>query len=143
MPEDNDRERPGALSEKLKKALSAGMGALLFTEESIRNYVKDAKLPRDIATYVVQNASRGKEELVSYVAKELTGMLQRMDVVTELERLLQRNTIRIRADIELIPKGENGGGIGTTDADIELLPRVVPEPPDDGAPEAAPAAGGV
>ena len=50
MTDRPDDERGGGYSENLtRKLLTLGLGAYFLTEDTVRRYVKDAKLPRDVA----------------------------------------------------------------------------------------------
>src|SRR4051812_3482267 len=55
---DNGSPRPGGLSDMMKKALFAGIGAVFMTEESVRAYVSESKLPRELAQYVIKNTGQ-------------------------------------------------------------------------------------
>jgi hypothetical protein len=87
-----------------RRLLTLGLGAYFLTEDTVRRYVKDAKMPRDIARTITSNASKGKDELYGFVARELTEFLNKMDLSEELERLVRNNKVRISAEIEFLPK---------------------------------------
>ncbi|MBI3722529.1 hypothetical protein HY251_01020 [bacterium] len=108
-PSQEDRGRAGeeargGLPELTKKVLSLGLGAFFLGEDYLRRAVKDAKLPRDIGKSIAQNASKGKEELFGFVARELSQFLRQMDVQAELSRFAATHRIRVTTDIEFIPK---------------------------------------
>jgi hypothetical protein len=125
-------EDRGGLPENLtKKILTLGLGAYFLTEDTVRRYVKDAKIPRDIARSITQNASKGKDELYGYVARELSSFLRQMDLQQELDRFVRSHKIRVSAEIEFMPKpgatslhedaplDDEGDGEGTVDASAE------------------------
>jgi hypothetical protein len=103
-PEDRSDETRSGLPELTRKILSLGLGAYFLGEDAVRRVVKDAKLPRDVVNSVVSNASKGKEELFGYVARELSGFLRQMDVQAELSRFASTHKIRVNAEIEFIPR---------------------------------------
>jgi hypothetical protein len=107
MPERGgaDDEGKSGLPEITKKILSLGLGAYFLTEDAIRRTVKDAKLPREIGKSLAQNASKGKEELFGFVARELSGFLRQMDLQRELDRFVQTHKIRASVEIEFLPRG--------------------------------------
>lgn len=100
----SEEERAGLPENLTKKILTLGLGAYFLTEDTVRRYVKDAKIPRDIARSITQNASKGKEELYGYVARELSSFLRQMDLQQELDRFVRTHKIRVSAEIEFLPR---------------------------------------
>lgn len=99
--EDDDRGMPESLTGKI---LALGLGAYFMTEDAVRRYVKDAKIPRDLARSITQNATKGKDELYGFVARELSNFLRQMDVQAELQRFVSSHKIRISAEVEFLPR---------------------------------------
>src|SRR5438105_15229740 len=104
MPSDRDDEiengkSRGGLSDMMKTALFASVGAVFMTAESVRNYVSDAKLPREIRNYLIQNAAQAKEQFFDYVSKELSQVLLRSDLPKVLQKFLVDHTIELEAKI--------------------------------------------
>jgi hypothetical protein len=97
-------DKSGAGRDLTKKILTLGLGAYFLTEDTVRRYVKDAKIPRDIGRTITQNASKGKDELYGFVARELSGFLKQMDLQEELDRFVKSHKIRINAEIEFLPR---------------------------------------
>jgi hypothetical protein len=95
-------ETKGGIPPLTRKLLSLGLGALFLSEDYVRRAVKEAKLPREIGKSIAQNASKGKEELFGYVARELSGFLRQMDVQAELSRFASNHKIQVT--LEFIPK---------------------------------------
>ncbi|MEZ0228425.1 MAG: hypothetical protein ACAI25_07345 [Planctomycetota bacterium] len=99
-----DPEDPkGGIPPITKKILSLGLGAFFLGEDYIRRAVKEAKLPRDIGKSIAQNATKGKDELFGYVARELSGFLRQMDIQTELSTFASKHKIKLTTEIEFIP----------------------------------------
>lgn len=122
-----DEEYPESLTRRI---LTLGLGAYFLTEDTVRRYVKDAKIPRNIAQGIVANASKGKDELYGFVARELSGFLKQMDLQAELDRFVRSHKVRINAEIEFIPRPTTAAPGGDADADDEAggaPPAGVPE----------------
>lgn len=96
----------GSTRDLTKKILTLGLGAYFLTEDTVRRYVKDAKIPRDIGKTITQNATKGKDELYGFVARELGSFLRQMDLQQELDRFVKSHKIRVSAEIEFLPRGE-------------------------------------
>lgn len=112
-PDDFDEPVAGSvegrgLSDMLRKAMVAGLGAVFMTEEGIRTYVKDLKLPKELMGFVVGQAERSKDELFRVVGQELRHFFESAALRRELTRLLSEVTIELKAEIRLKPSGEGG-----------------------------------
>ena len=102
--EEKDADEKGGIPPITKKILSLGLGAFFLGEDYVRRAVKEAKLPRDIGKSIAQNASKGKDELFGYVARELSNFLRQMDIQAELSHFAAKHKIRISTEIEFIPR---------------------------------------
>jgi hypothetical protein len=102
--ENEDSKATGPILDAVKKLFSVGVGAAFLTEESIRSYLADLKLPKDALNFILQSANKGKEELVSRVSKEIGGLLKHTDFVNEVSRFAANHKFKISAEIEVIPK---------------------------------------
>jgi hypothetical protein len=96
----------GSIAEGVKKALLAGVGALFLTEEGARRIARDWKLPKDLATFVGQQASGAKEELLRVFGDEFRRFLESETVRREFWKALSENAIELKAEIRFRPRGE-------------------------------------
>ncbi len=110
----DDEEYPESLTRRI---LTLGLGAYFLTEDTVRRYVKDAKIPRNIAQGIVANASKGKDELYGFVARELSKFLEQMDLQAELDRFVRSHKVRINAEIEFVPRQPAPAAAGGDDVD--------------------------
>jgi len=101
---DSDERAWGGVSDMMRKAVFAGLGALFMTEESIKKYVSEAKLPKNIGKYVLDNAQKGKEELFQFIARELADVITRSELPEEAVRFLNEHKIRVAAEIEFVKR---------------------------------------
>lgn len=120
MTNGNDETTSGGKQPRdlTKKLLTLGLGAYFLTEDTVRKYVKEAKIPRDLGKSIVNNATKGKDELYGFVAQELSKFLRQMDVQAEIDRFVQSHTIRINAEIEFVPT-EPGAAKANSDEESE------------------------
>lgn len=102
---ENGAGRGGGLSDMMKKALFAGIGAVFMTEESVRTYVSDSKLPRDISNYLIKNTNQAKEQFFGYLAKELSGIVKKSDLPRVVQGFLREHTIEIEAKVRFRENG--------------------------------------
>jgi hypothetical protein len=95
----------GVLGDMMKKALFATIGAAFMTEETVRAYVSESKLPRDIRNYIVQNSAQAKEQMFAYVAKEISQLVRKSDLPKALKGFLADHTIEVEAKIRFKSNG--------------------------------------
>lgn len=141
-PEDRSDETRTGLPELTRKILTLGLGAYFLGEDAVKRAVKETKLPRDLASSVLSSASKGKEELFGYVARELSSFLRQMDVQAELSRFASTHKIKLSAEIEFIPRTAPAPASGeapapeappqavVTDLGVSLSPTEAPPPPE-------------
>jgi hypothetical protein len=101
---DEARRLGGGVTEMLRKAMVAGLGAVFMTEEGIRALVKDLKLPKDVMGFAVGQAERSKDELFRIVGVEMRRFFESAALRRELIKLLSEMTIEVKAEIRLRPE---------------------------------------
>lgn len=104
--EEKDESRL-KLSEALKKVISAGLGAAFMTEESIRAYLGELKLPKDVLQTLLSNANKSKEELLQRIGNETVKIISKIDFVREASRFVEDHKFKISAEIEVVKKDKS------------------------------------
>lgn len=92
------------LGDALKKIVTAGIGAAFMTEEHIRSYLGELKLPKDVLNSLLQGASKSKEELINRVSNEAIKVINRIDYVKEASRFVEEHKFKISAEIEVVKR---------------------------------------
>lgn len=92
------------LSDALKKVFTVGVSAAFLTEESIRNYVGEMKLPKEVLQVLLQSASKSKDEITQRMSKELVAMIQKIDLVKEFSKFAETHKFKISAEVEILKK---------------------------------------
>lgn len=105
-PETGEDAARGGLADGVKKALLAGVGALFMTEEGARRLARDWKLPKDVASFLGQQATTAKDEILRVLGDEIRRFLESESLRKEFLRSLSEHSIEIRAEIRLKPAGE-------------------------------------
>ncbi len=103
-PSDEARGLGAGVSEVLRKAMVAGLGAVFMTEEGIRTLVKDLKLPKDAVGFVLGQAEKSKDELMRIIGEEMRRFFESAALRRELIKLLSEVTIEVKAEIRLQPE---------------------------------------
>ena len=92
------------IAEVVKRLLTAGIGAAFMTEETIRAYVSELKLPKDVLNYILQSASKSKEELMERVGNEIVRIVSKIDFVNEASKFVEEHKFKVSAEVEVIKK---------------------------------------
>ncbi|MEZ0392020.1 MAG: hypothetical protein ACAH59_07395 [Pseudobdellovibrionaceae bacterium] len=104
---EKEEQRSNLVGETVKKLFTAGVTAAFMTEESVRSYLADLKLPKEMLNIIVQGASKSKEEITNRVGKEVSGMLQKIDIVKEVSRFAETHKFKVSAEIEILKKEDS------------------------------------
>jgi hypothetical protein len=105
-PETGEDPARGGLADGVKKALLAGVGALFMTEEGARRLARDWKLPKDVASFLGQQATTAKDEVLRLFGEEIRRFLESDSLRKEFLKALADHTIEIRAEIRLRSAGD-------------------------------------
>jgi hypothetical protein len=100
-----DSEKEGLrISDAVKKIFTAGVSAAFMTEESVRAYLSELKLPKEIVGVLLQSATKTKDEIALRVTNEVLGIIRKIDFVSEISRFAEDHKFRISAEVEIVKK---------------------------------------
>jgi len=91
----------GFVADVVRKAVLTGVGALFLTEEGARKVAREWKLPKDLATYLVSQASGAKDEVLRVLGQELRRLLDSETFRQEILRSVENMTVEIHAEMRL------------------------------------------
>ncbi|MFV8250413.1 hypothetical protein [Bdellovibrio bacteriovorus] len=101
---DNSGDLKGLLGDTVKKVFTAGVSAAFMTEENLRAYVSELKLPKEALNLLIQGAQKSKDEVTQRVTKEIVGIIQKIDFVKEASKFAETHKFKITAEIDVIKK---------------------------------------
>lgn len=108
MANNDDRKKEdssgGLVGEALKKVFSVGVSAAFMTEESLRQYLQDMKLPKEMLGGLLQSASKSKDEITNRVSNEIIKIISKIDWVKEAGRFAENHKFKITAEIDIVKK---------------------------------------
>lgn len=108
MSDDKKDEKSGvSIGDAVKKIFTAGVSAAFMTEESVRQYLAELKLPKEILNIVIQSANKSKDEITQRVGKEAIAIIQKIDFTKEFSRFAENHKFRITMDIEITKKDKS------------------------------------
>src|SRR5271170_5877126 len=90
----------GQISEAMKKIVLTGVGTIFLTEESVRSYLGEMKLPKELWAGFLENAQKTKSEFLNTFAKEAAQVLAKIDVPAEARKFLQGHKMKISVEID-------------------------------------------
>jgi hypothetical protein len=109
-PPDRERDPEGRRSrlesvipDLIKKAVQGGYDRATGGAETLRSFISDSKLPKEIANALFQQIDDTKNGLFRVVAKEIRGFLEAVDFQRELQKLLTTVSFEIKTEIRFIP----------------------------------------
>jgi hypothetical protein len=114
-----ERERPGAeapgptseaerdekgkgISDYIKRAVLAGVGAVFMTEEGVRGFLGDLKLPKQTAQFVLNQVAKTKEDLFRIVTSEIRAFLESTQLSEELKKVLTSISLEISTKVRFL-----------------------------------------
>lgn len=103
--EEKGPERPW-WTDAMKDMASAGLATLFMTEDSIRSYLREKKLPKELVTDLMEGIGRKKSDLYTLVAQEVTKVFSKIDVSKEMTRFLEEHKISFEGKISFEPKNK-------------------------------------
>src|SRR5512137_297266 len=91
----------GFVADVVRKAVLTGVGELFLTEEAARKVAREWKLPKDLATYLVSQASGAKDEVLRVLGQELRRLLDSETFRQEILKSVENMTVEIHAEMRL------------------------------------------
>ncbi|RME46267.1 MAG: hypothetical protein D6795_15610 [Deltaproteobacteria bacterium] len=103
------RTLDGLVPDIVKKAIFMSVGGVFMTEEAIRKNIKELKMPKDMANYLIQQSAKSKDEFLRYLAEEIRKFISQIEFDQEIRKVLKNMAIQVNAEIrftETQPDGE-------------------------------------
>ncbi len=88
----------------MKKIVLTGVGTIFLTEETVRSYLGELKLPKEMWSGFIENAAKTKQEFLSNFAKESAQVLSRIDIAAEARKFLEGHRIKISVEVDFDKK---------------------------------------
>jgi hypothetical protein len=103
----NNRKEDWAFSDLIRRAVVAGAGALFMTEEGIRSFLSDLKLPKEAVQFVVNQVAKTKEDLFNVLSRELREFLESTNLADEVQRVLASTSLEISTTVRFVPNQDS------------------------------------
>lgn len=128
--ESRRKRLEGVIPELIKRAVVAGVERATEAPDSLKHFVGDLKLPKEIASYIFSQIDETKNGLFRVVAKEMRDFLEHTNIATEMQKMLTSLQFEVSTTIRFKPNGPaantNAGGNAESSEDDE--PKTLPKP---------------
>jgi len=121
------------IRDTIRRLVETGFEKITEGPESLRNFVSDIKLPKEIAGYILLQIDETKNGLYRVVAKEIRGFLQQNDLGEELARALSHLSVEINTQIRFVPSDDSAANSKLGQPQVRASVQVKsdrPPPPD-------------
>lgn len=103
---EEEKEKPW-WTEVVKDVTAAGLATIFMTEEGVRNYLKEKKLPKELASLFLDGFNKKKDNLYEMLTREFGKVLSKTDINKELQKFLESHEVDIHAKVSFKKKGAN------------------------------------
>lgn len=100
-PNETDRKW---WSEMARDVAATGLATIFMTEDSVRKYIKEKKLPKELVAPFLDGFSKKKDDFYGLVAKEVGRVLSKIDISSEVGRFLEKHKIHFEAKVSFEAK---------------------------------------
>jgi hypothetical protein len=97
------RRLEGVIPEIVKRAVELGVEKARESPETVKHFVGDLKLPKEIAGYLLGQIDETKNGLFRVVAKEIRDFLEQTNFAGEMQKLLTTVQFEVNTTIRFTP----------------------------------------
>ncbi len=98
---DSSEESSFKPTDFVKKIMTVGIGTLFLTEDAIRGLAKEAKLPTEILSKLLESANKTRKEFYSKFSQDLIAkVMDQVDPKDVINEVIRENEIEIKVSIK-------------------------------------------
>jgi len=98
----------GVIPELLKRAIEIGVDRAQDAPESLKHFVGEMKLPKEIVSYILQQVDETKNGLFRVVASEIRDFLEHTNLSGEMKKMLTTVQFEINTTVRFSPNDAPG-----------------------------------
>ncbi len=122
-PGDPPKKRlEGVISEILKRAMELGVEKAAEAPESLKAFMHELKLPKEIGGYLYGQIEETKNGVLRVVSKEFRDFLEHTNLVAEIRKLLTTVQFEVHTTIRFSPNQAKSNQV-ELEAEDESLPK--------------------
>lgn len=92
----------------VRRTIFGGLGAVFTTEEAIRKLAGDVTLPKDVVSFLLQQATNSKDEVLRVVGNEVRRFLESANLAAEMQKMLTQLSLEVKTEVRFIPNDAGG-----------------------------------
>ncbi|MFM8269238.1 MAG: hypothetical protein ACKN9V_03535 [Pseudomonadota bacterium] len=100
---EGEKDKPW-WSEVVKDVTAAGLATIFMTEEGVRGYLREKKLPKELVSLFMEGFSKKKDGLYEMMTREFGKVLSKTDFHKELQKFLESHEVNIHAKVSFKKK---------------------------------------
>jgi hypothetical protein len=105
---DRDSDPPrrrleGVIPELIKRAVEIGVEKATEAPDTVKQFVHDLKIPKEIAGYILSQVEETKNGLFRVVAKEMRDFLEHANLSGEMQKILTTVQFEVNTTIRFSP----------------------------------------
>ena len=91
-------------SDTIKDLTSTGLATLFMTEDAVRGYLREKKLPKELVTGLLDGMSKKKDDLYGVIGQEIGKVFSKIDFTKEMTKFLENHRVVFNGKISFEPK---------------------------------------
>lgn len=95
---DSDKDKPW-WTEVVKDLTAAGLATIFMTEEGVRSYLREKKLPKELVSLFMDGFNRKKDNLYEMLTREFGKVISKTDISKEIQKFLEGHEVDIQAKV--------------------------------------------
>jgi hypothetical protein len=93
-------------SKSLQELALSGLATLFMTEDAVRGYLKELKLPKELVALLLDGVSKKKDDFYGLLVKEFGRVLNKVDISKEVSKFLEQHHLHLEAKVSFEPKSK-------------------------------------
>src|SRR5215472_5559529 len=125
-PDDRGSRRrrlEGVIPELIKRAVEIGVEKAVEAPDTLKHYINDLKLPKEVAAYLLSQVEETKNGLFRVVAKEMRDFLEHANLAGEMQKLLTTVQFEISTTVRFKPNDSKNAEGDPEDGDPKGMPK--------------------
>ena len=107
------RRLEGVIPDLLKRAVEIGVEKASEAPDSIKQFVSDRKIPKEVAQLIFTQVEETKNGILRVVAGEVRDFLEHTNLATDLQKLLTSVQFEVNTTIRFTPADQGATGART------------------------------
>lgn len=91
-------------SEMMKEVTLTGLATIFMTEEGVRGYLKEKKLPKELVALLIDGFSKKKDNFYEMCTREFGRVLGKIDLTKEFQKFMETHDVNVQAKVSFTRK---------------------------------------